>query len=110
MLLKLVDVVGNSAPRLVLAEVVGQINVDGLSHSCDVGGYSALFKLEWPSMLRSCEPLRRSSSSLLLRSRRKLFPSLRRRLRHRLSPPERGIPLHLISAPARTSPAIAPGT
>ena len=32
MLLQLVDVVGDPAPRLVLAEVVGQVDVDGLCH------------------------------------------------------------------------------
>jgi hypothetical protein len=43
MLLELVNVVGNAAPRFVLAEAVGKVDVDGLSHFCDVGRCSALF-------------------------------------------------------------------
>src|SRR3954454_17059289 len=51
MLLELVDIVGDARPRLVLAEVVRQIDVDGLSHSCDVGQCSALFKHQHKSMI-----------------------------------------------------------
>ena len=43
-LLELVDVVGDPTPRLVLAETVGQVDVDGLGHKCDVARRSALFK------------------------------------------------------------------
>jgi hypothetical protein len=51
MFLKLVDVVGDAPPRLVLAEVVRDINVDGLSHACDVDRRSALFKALHKSMI-----------------------------------------------------------
>jgi hypothetical protein len=51
MLLELVDVVGDPAPRLVLAEIVGKVDVDGLGHSCDVGRCSALFKPSHESMV-----------------------------------------------------------
>ena len=60
MLLQLVNIVGDPAPRLVLAKIVGKIDVDGLSHICDVGGCSALFKLGWPAMtcmMRALAPL-----------------------------------------------------
>ena len=49
---ELVDVVGDAPASLVLAEVVGQVDVDGLSHKCDVGGRSALFKQSHGSMIR----------------------------------------------------------
>src|SRR5258708_6024700 len=71
MLLKLVDVVGDAPPRLVLAEVVGQVDVDGLSHNCDVARRSALFKLACRSMIPPCEPLLRPFSSSPLPSRHK---------------------------------------
>ena len=51
LVLELVHVVGDPAPRLVLAEVVRKIDFDGLSHCCDVGGRSALFKLPHESMV-----------------------------------------------------------
>src|SRR5690349_12751167 len=51
MLLELVDVVGDAPASLVLAEVVGKIDVDGLSHMCDVRGRSVLFKHPHKSMI-----------------------------------------------------------
>jgi hypothetical protein len=51
LLLELVYVVGDPPPRLVLAEVVGDIDVDGLSHSCDVARRSALFKPRHESII-----------------------------------------------------------
>ena len=51
-LLELVDVVGDAASRLVLAEIVGQIDFDGLSHGRDVAWRSALFKLRHRSIIR----------------------------------------------------------
>jgi hypothetical protein len=51
MLLQLVDIVGDASPRLVLAEAVGEIDVDGLSHFCDVASRSALFKARWRSII-----------------------------------------------------------
>jgi hypothetical protein len=46
-----VDVVGDPASGFVFAEVVRQVDVDGLSHKCDVGGRSALFKLRHGSII-----------------------------------------------------------
>src|SRR5260221_10880854 len=51
MLLKLMNIVRDAPPRLVLAEVVGKVDIDGLSHCCDVGRRSALFKLRQGSMV-----------------------------------------------------------
>jgi hypothetical protein len=45
MLLQLVRVVGDAAPRFFLAELVGKVDFDGLCHGGDVGRCSALFKL-----------------------------------------------------------------
>jgi len=50
-LLQLVDIVGDAPPGLVLAEIVGQVDVDGLSHLRDVGRRSALFKPMHRSMI-----------------------------------------------------------
>src|SRR6476659_10336686 len=55
-LLELMDIVGDPAPRLVLAEVVREVDVDGLSHSCDVARRSALFKPSHWSMVTTCAP------------------------------------------------------
>src|SRR4051794_8798526 len=49
-LLKLVDIVGDSAARFFLAEIVGQVDVDGLTHMCDVARRLALFKHRHGSM------------------------------------------------------------
>src|SRR5258708_39026429 len=81
MLLKLVDVVGDAPPRLVLAEVVGQGDVDGLSHNCDVARRSALFKLACRSMIPPGEPLLRPCSSSPRPSRHKARPPRPRRSR-----------------------------
>ena len=51
MFLELVDIVGDPAPSLVLAELVREIDFDGLIHSCDVARRSALFKLQHRSMI-----------------------------------------------------------
>src|SRR6185369_779680 len=51
MLLQLVDVVRDSAPRLFAPEPVGKVDFDGLTHPCDVGRCSALFKLRQGSMV-----------------------------------------------------------
>ena len=51
MLLELVEIVGDPAPRLVLAEIVREIDFDGLSHGCDVARRSALFKARHRSMI-----------------------------------------------------------
>lgn len=51
MLLELVEIVGDPAPRLVFAKLVRKIDFDGLSHSCDVARRSALFKLQHRSMI-----------------------------------------------------------
>ena len=44
MLLQLVDVVGDAAPRLVLAELVRQVDFDGLCHRCDVARAFSAFQ------------------------------------------------------------------
>ena len=51
MLSKLMHILGDAAPSFVLAEVVGQVDVDGLTHKCDIGGRSALFKQSHGSMI-----------------------------------------------------------
>ena len=50
-LLELVNILGDAPPRLVLAEAVGQVDVDGLGHGCDVEERSALFKLRRESII-----------------------------------------------------------
>ena len=52
-LTELVDVVGDAAASLVLAKVMRQVDVDGLSHNCDIGPRSALFKQSHGSMIQS---------------------------------------------------------
>jgi hypothetical protein len=51
MLLQLVDIVGDAAAGLVLAEVVREVDVDGLTHFRDVGRRSALFKQSHGSII-----------------------------------------------------------
>ena len=51
------DVVGDAPPRLVLAEVVGEVDVDGSSHICDVARRSALFKRRRATMVRAMRAL-----------------------------------------------------
>src|SRR6188472_3981542 len=52
MLLQLVDVVGDPAPRLLTPKLVREIDFDGLTHCCDVARGSALFKARHGSMIR----------------------------------------------------------
>ena len=51
MLLELVEIVGDAPPGFVLAEVVRQVDIDGLSHICDVARRSPLFKAYPPSII-----------------------------------------------------------
>src|SRR5947208_2286724 len=59
---ELVHVVSDAAAGFVLAEAVGQVDVDGLTHICDVGPCSALFKPCGSPMLLTM----RSLASLLM--------------------------------------------
>ena len=52
MLLQLVNVVSDPPASLVLAEAVGDVDFDGLSHRCDVARRSALFKFTHRSMIQ----------------------------------------------------------
>src|SRR5690348_15350333 len=51
LLFELVNIVGDPAPGLVLAEAVREIHFDGLTHSWDVARGSALFKLPHASII-----------------------------------------------------------
>jgi hypothetical protein len=49
-ILQLVDIVRDPAPRFIAPEVVRQVDFDGLTHPCDVARRSALFKAAQESM------------------------------------------------------------
>jgi len=61
-LLELMDVVGDPPPRLVLAEVVREIDVDRLRHGCDSGRAFSAFQAATPGY---GEPMRKLLAALI---------------------------------------------
>ena len=107
MLLELVDVVGDAAPRLVLAEVVGQVDVDGLGHcatSAAVQRFSSRGRRLCFARCIAC------SLAFAARCASRGSPAQAPVPAPAQPAPAPGTPPRPTSPPGRTSPAIAPGT